>query len=142
MPRTSRQILIFRVVRWIHGSNIVRLFFSRPLYSRLFFPRLRLPTRRFPQHCSWICPIARRIPRFGGEYRFATFLNHSVSPIQYAFDDFTISQVAKMLGNRPDAAKVSIPLAEAFSNLFIICGAVCLESWILCKQLESQRDRA
>jgi hypothetical protein len=47
-----------------------------------------------------------------------------------------------MLGNRPDAAKVSIPLAEAFSNLFIICGAVCLESWILCKQLESQRDRA
>ena len=51
--------------------------------------------------------------------RLSRALNRLVSPKQYAFDDFTISQVAKILGNRTDAAKVRIPLAEAFSRPFI-----------------------
>lgn len=63
-------------------------------------------------------------------------------PIQYAYDDFTISQVAKMLGNHTDAEKVRIPLVEAFSRRVIIRGVVCHESWILCQQLEFQRDHA
>ena len=48
--------------------------------------------------------------------RLCGAFNDSVSLKQYAFDDFTISQVAKMLGNRTDAEKVRMPSAEAFSR--------------------------
>ena len=66
MPRTSRQILIFRVVRWMHGSNTVRHFCSWLDFSRLFFPCPRLLAHRFPQYCSWYCRCACCIPRFRG----------------------------------------------------------------------------
>ena len=42
------------------------------------------------------------------------------SPKQYAFDDFTISQVAKTLGNNADAAKGCILLALASLSRVII----------------------
>lgn len=64
--------------------------------------------------------------------RLSEVLSGSALLNQYAFDDFTISQVAKLLGNDTDAAKVRIHLAKAFSRRFIICGSVCRESWILC----------
>ena len=83
--------------------------------SLMSFPAIRLFTCGRPQECRWFCPRARRIPRFGGAHRFARSLNYSVSPIQYAFDDFTISQVAKLLGNQTDAEKVRVSMTDARS---------------------------
>ena len=79
------------------------------------FPAFRLFTCGRPQECRWFCPRTRRIPRFGGAHRFTRSLNCSVSPIQYAYDDFTISQVAKLLGNQTDAEKVRISMTDALS---------------------------
>ncbi len=135
MLRTPHQILIFRVVWWMHGSNIVRPVCSRLNIIRVFSPCPRLRACGCPQHRNRCCPRARCIPGVGGTRR--PVMSHwgphgSVFPKQYAFDDFTISQVAKILGNSTDAAKVCIPLAKTFLSRFIICGAVCHESWILC----------
>ena len=124
MPRTPRQILIFRVVRWMHGKNIVRphcspgsTFFDSPFSPSLDY----LPVDALSNVAGSVRArvVSRALEVRFDSLRLSGALNDAVSPKQYAFDDFTISQVAKILGNHTDAAKVRIPLAEAFSRPFI-----------------------
>jgi hypothetical protein len=111
---------------------------SHLLPARSFsnFPTFSRPlTCGLPQERSWFFSRPRCIPGVGGTRRLITsqWSPQRLSVLkQYAFNDFTISQVAKLLGNDTDAEKVRIPSAEAFSRRIVICGAVCHESWILC----------